>query len=150
MIDLSTINGCEIVDYLNSQIEAISKTSMSGPIIFEKQRYVAKGNYELWFTCFFNNWGTDQAISNNIIRVCYDGSVYASLNEPFDGDNSCEVIEDLIRTWILHPYIFTDQTQNFKDLVSEVNESLNSITINDIAKMTDIIKNLTRALTMMK
>ena len=122
--DLEVINGVEIIDFLNKvdvkNEDEFGDTNLSRPLTFTKQEIV-KGKLNIYFDCYYNNWGTDQLIEDNCIYIDKD-KVLVSLSEPLEGDGTDDIIKDLVVDFIAN--------HNFKKrevLVSEFNDLMSDI-----------------------
>ena len=148
MINLDKINGNEIIDFLNKSSDKFKDCSIIFPLTFESQR-IFNGRYELKFMSHYNNWCTLQPISDNIIAIDEEGNIIIELEEPFEDDESSDILEDILSKW-LPTHVFSDQSENFNNIMIDAREKINKISINDINLMNNIIKQLTNARTMMK
>lgn len=104
---LEEINGKELLDFLITKHEDFDDCCLSFPLIFENQRII-NGVYELRFTAHYNNWGTWQKIEDNVIFIDETGKCWVGLEEPFDSDDSVDVLEDVLKKW-LPTHKFTSQ-----------------------------------------
>jgi hypothetical protein len=144
-MDIKLINGNEILDYLNSQDLDVY---FEKPYIFESQE-ISGDKYRLSFSVYFNNWGTDQLIGDNIITITND-CVTVSFDEPFDGDGSSEILEEIISEW-LETHTFSDNNeQEFDSLLVSVDELLTKCKYGDSKSLTQMIDLLTKAKTYIK
>jgi hypothetical protein len=168
MIDIKEINANEIIDYLNALTQDdspekdkneygidLDDISCEGPYTFESLQIHPFTNgigskFSLSFSAYYNNWGTDQLIENNFIEISPDGSVIASLSEPFDGDGSAEVLENLLGKWLLTHKFSNTYKEDFKSLVDEANTLLKDCQYGDTNILYDIISKLTKAITLIK
>jgi hypothetical protein len=154
MINLDKINGNEIIDFINKSYEDnddLDDCSLGFPLTFESQR-IFNDRYELRFMSRYNNWGSNgtlQPISDNIIAIDEEGNIIIELEEPFEDDESSDILEDILSKW-LPTHVFSDQSENFNNIMIDAREKINKISINDINLMNNIIKQLTNARTMMK
>ncbi len=146
MIDISVINGNEIIDYLNSQ--DFDEVYFEKPYIFESQG-ISGDKYRLSFSVYFDNWGTEQLIEDNIITITSD-TVHVSLNEPFDGDGSDEVIEECLTNWLQTHTFSVDYEKDFNSLLVAVDELLVKCKYGDSKLITQMIELLTKAKTFIK
>ena len=146
------INGNEIIDFLNKasmndkKMTHISMSSNS--FVFEDQE-VDGDTYKLYFTASFNNWGTDQEIVSNEIKINKKG-VNVYLGEPFEGDGTDETLEEVLEKWLeTHTFdIFSEE--KFYALLSHAHEQLPCISIENKKELQDIIDTLVKAKTYMK
>jgi len=98
---------------------------------------------------YYNNWGTLQPISDNVIAIDDKNNIILGLEEPFDGDESCDVLEDVLKKWFpTHNFIY--QSENFDNLINDVYKKIPGLHSNNIIQMEQIIKELVEAKTMMK
>lgn len=151
MIDIKEINGSEIIDYLNSlsQDDFGDDISCDGPYTFESQLVVGN-KFSLSFSAYYNNWGTDQLIENNFIKIDGDGRVRAALDEPFDSDGSAGILESILTSW-LETHTFSDTYKDdFKSLVDETNTLLKDCQYGDTKILDDVINKLIRAKSLIK
>lgn len=151
-MNIKKINGNEIIDYLNSvdfsDSEELCDISCQNPYIFDKQEI--RGNeYRLTFSAYYNNWGTDQLIDGNVIKITKD-NVWFSLDEPFEGDGSDEALEELLKKWLETHKFSTDNDKKFNCLILESNELLNKCLYGDIDIVEDVIKKLITAKSLIK
>lgn len=146
---LKNINGNEIIDYLNTLDDELIDTSVeSNSFVFNSQSIV-NGDYKLYFETSFNNWGTSQTIDDNYLIITED-SLDVFLNEPHDGDGSCEIVEDILFEWLETHKFRTDNKESFHKLIEDQTIILNSIKYDDNNTLLKVIANLTKANTLMK
>jgi len=154
MENLKEINGNEIIDYLNSlsddDHEELFDVSCTPPYIFEEQKIIDDEEYRLTFSAYFNNWGTDQLITDNYIRIFKDGDVIFELEEPFDSDSSSDVLEELLKKWLKVHKFGTDNREKYDALIEESRVKLSNIGYGDVDIINDIIEKLTKAKTFIK
>ena len=152
MENLKEINGNEIIDYLNSlsddDHEELFDISCRGPYTFEKQNFT-KDKYTLTFSAYYNNWGTDQEISDNNIYITKD-KIWLGLEEPFDSDESSDVLGDILTKWLKVHKFGTDNREKYDVLIEESRDKLSSIGYGDAYIIDDVIKKLTKAKTLIK
>lgn len=154
-INLETINGNEIIDFLNTFNGDISMSTDS--FVFEKQEILEDtyhGNfgykYKLTFTANFNNWGTEQPIKDNHLVIFSDGSIRFYLEEPFDSDDTCEILEEALAEW-LETHTFDSTVEDkFRIILEDVYEKLPGISFESKEEMQQIIDALIKAKTYMK
>lgn len=151
MIDIKGINGIEIIDYLNSltQDDFGDDISCDGPYTFESQQLVGD-KFSLSFSAYYNNWGTDQLIENNFIKIDGDGNVRVILDEPFDSDGSAWTLEGILVSWLETHTFFDTYKDDFKSLVDDSSLLLKDCQYGDIKLLNDVIINLTRAKSLIK
>jgi len=151
MINLEIINGNEIIDFINKSYEDnddLDDCSLGFPLTFESQR-IFNGRYELRFMSHYNNWGTLQPISDNVISIDEEGNIIAGLEEAFESDESAEVLEDIIKKW-LPTHVFSDQSEKYYKLIDEVYKEIPDLLINNINLMDIVIQKLVEAKSLMK
>lgn len=149
MKDLSLINGNEIIDFLNSlSNDELCDISCRGPYVFENQK-IEDGKYLLSFSAYYNNWGTDQFIEDNVL-VITNNKVRFQLNEPFDSDESEVVLCKLVDNWLKTHEFSTTYVERFNSLILESYESLAECQYGDDQILDDVIKKLTIAKTLIK
>jgi hypothetical protein len=150
MIDIKKINGNEIIDYLNSLTddELTCDISCEQPYIFESQE-THDGKYSLTFSTYFNNWGTDQLIEDNTITITNDG-IMVMLGEPFDGDGSDEILEELLTKWLKTHEFSTEYKDDFNCFIMLAKELLSKCEYGDSKLLEQVIEKLTKAKTFIK
>lgn len=103
-MDLTKINGYEIIDFLNNLSEDEKdelgyEYNLYGPFEFESQN-TQDGAYNLRFSCYHNNWGEHQIVKYNEIKITKDLKISVFLYEPLEGcgadDFLCEVLSGFI------------------------------------------------------
>lgn len=150
-MDLSKINGREILEFLNQEQgnENLEDISPNG-FYFEDQE-IRNNRYILSFMSYYNNWGTDQEINDNQIIIDSNGKVSVSLDEPFEGDGSDDVLEELLESF-LKTHIFQENVEeDFKKLIQEGQEKLSEIgSFTDKSKLLEVINILKKSLTYIK
>ena len=158
-LDLNSINGNEIIDFLNSKLKdryeeeeeeemySFIDLSISG-FKFDGQK-TKDDEYVLDFIGVYNNWGTDQDIDGNSIHIGKNG-VRVRVEEPFEGDGSDEVIENVLTKWLkTHTFSSSPQIKYF-ELVNKAQDKLGDTAFNSPSKMQDVINLLIEAKTYMK
>jgi hypothetical protein len=148
--NVKEINGNEIIKYLNSLSEDDDMDDIGpvlGSFVFDSQT-IKDDRYNLTFTASYNNWGTHQEIHDNYLFITED-EVSLSLEEPFDGDGSDEVLEIKLTEW-LKTHKFEDQKEYFDSILSDVYETLPGISFNSIKDMDEVIEKLIEAKSLMK
>jgi hypothetical protein len=151
-MDINKINGNEIIEFLNSldmDSDKLFDISTSKPFVFKSQE-INGDTYELNFAAHFNNWGTFQEISDNILIITSDGNLSLHLNEPFEGDGSADILEDFLTEWIKTHTFDTDYVNHFNSLVLSTNQILSNCEYGDFKTIDVAIKNLTKAKTLIK
>jgi len=150
-LNLESINGCEIIDFLNDAMEnddALCDISLDGPLEFESQ-CIEEGEYQLSFTAYFNNWGTYQAQDGQMIKIGHEG-VVVWLGEAFEGDGSDDAIEEAIVNWLKTHEFRTDSKEQFQYLVESAAERLGKVQFNEPDDMDTVIRIITEAKSYMK
>jgi len=157
-LNLEDINGMEILNFLNEQIDRgdeLCDVSLETPLEFESQDLaeISDGEqmYELRFTSYFNNWGEYQPIPGNLIQITND-SVKAVVGEPFEGDGSEDDIEEVLREW-LKTHKFQPKeilSGEFNGIVTMARNFLEDIDLSDTEAMDRVIEDLQKARTLMK
>lgn len=96
--------------------------------------------------------GTDQLIEDNHIVIDSDGKVRCSLEEPFDSDESSDVIENILEKF-LSKHTFTS-LENIKDgfehLIESSIEELKTQSFGESDKLQRIINKLISAKNLIK
>lgn len=148
-INIKEINGNEIINYLNSLTDDDMDdiAIVLGSFVFEAQRFY-DDRYELYFTGSYNNWGTDQEINDNTLHITED-KLWFSLEEPFDGSGSEDVLEEKLTEW-LETHTFADQSELFYNKLGDVYQRLPELSFSDIKLMDEIIETLTELKSYMK
>lgn len=150
MVNIKEINGSEIIDYLNSlSYDDLDDISCGQPYVFEYQE-IKNGNYRLGFSAYFNNWGTDQLIEDNVLEITEDNIIIFSLNEPFDGDGSDDILQEVLSEWLKTHKFSTTYTDEFNCLVKESNELLNKCQYGEKDILESVIEKLTKAKSLIK
>ena len=157
-LNLEDINGMEILEFLNDQIDNnddLCDVSLDTPLEFEEQG-VSKNTdgelmYSLNFTAYYNNWGTDQPIQGNKIKIT-NKSIYVLVGEAFEGDGSDEEIENLLREWLkTHKFQSRDNVKGeFESAIKHNIMRLELVKLNDTELMDEVIENLNKARALMK
>lgn len=151
MEELEKINGYEIIDFLNKLYDnndELSDISCEGPYTFEKQK-LTKKEYKLTFSAYYNNWGTDQEISDNHIIIDKNG-IRLLFQEPFDSDESSDVFEKILTEWLLTHDFANDNKEKYEALIKKSGKLLSNVKYGDSDVLNSIIKNLTKAKTLIK
>lgn len=152
-LNLEDINGNEIIDFLNDQLkntDEFEDTNISHEFKFQSQR-IDSSQYVLTFSTYYNNWGTDQLITDNEIRIS-NVKIGVFCQEPLDCNGSDDIIEDLLREWIkTHKFKSNDDIQtDFYWGIEIISNDLNGLLIDEPDKMDEIIEALTKARALMK
>lgn len=150
MQDLKNINGKEIIDFLNKitseDTNELADISIEGnSFVFESQK-ILDNRYKLYFTASFNNWGTSQAISDNLLVIDEHGLRF-SLEEPFEGDGTDEALRDVLKKWLETHNFNTNKEEEFDKLVNEAQVKLTHLSFGDTEGIQEIIDKLTEAKT---
>ena len=151
-LNLKEVNGNEIINFLNTlsddnedlcDISIVFKS-----FVFESQK--TKGDtYTLEFTASYNNWGTDQDIPGNSIIINKKG-VKFSLGEPFEGDGTDELLEEVLTGWLKTHKFDTNSEEKFYAILSEAHEQLPGISFEDKKELQKVIDKLIKAKTYIK
>jgi len=151
-MNINEINGNEIIGFLNDldmNSDGLDDISICQPFTFENQTITQKG-YELKFTGNYNNWGTYQEISDNLLIINSDGKVEFWLEEPFDGDGSGEKLDEVLSKWLENHTFDANYINHFNALVSLTNQILSKCEYGDSKAIDTAIKNLTKAKSLIK
>ena len=153
MHKLKDINGNEIIKFLNEISSKENKrwgdVSIRRPFVFESQKVISDF-YQLRFTGYFNNWGTDQAIYGNEIKIDKKGKVTVFLDEPFEGDGSDEVLKEILTNWLKTHKFDNNPEKNFYELIQSSIDKLCCIQYSEPDSLQEIIDKLTEAKTYIK
>lgn len=150
-LNLENINGREILEFLNEQIDKnddLCDISLSTPLEFEEQS-VNKETYFLSFTSYFNNWGEDQAIEGNEIQIDKNG-VKVLVGEPFEGDGSDEELEKVLSEWIKTHEFAKDSKVKFNEIIYSAFKKLEKMQFEDKKSIDETIEELKNAKTYQK
>jgi hypothetical protein len=157
-LNLESINGREIIDFLDSvrmhdeEEYELYDCSVSG-FKFDSQsiRKVTKGEhkYILNFTGVFNNWGHDQDEPGQEIIITKSG-VQVRLGEPFEGDGSEEAIEEILTKWLKTHTFSNDSEEKFDAILREAYETLGGVGFGNKEELQTVIEKLEDAYTYMK
>lgn len=150
-VNIKSINGKEILDFLNNldfNTEELDDVSCKKPFIFENQK-LGNERYRLTFSAHYNNWGTYQLIEDNFIEILED-RVIVVLEEPFEGDGSDEVLENLLTKWLETHKFNTNYVNHFDALVLLTTQILSNCKYGDIKAIDTAINTLTNAKTLIK
>ena len=152
-LNLENINGTEIIDFLEKvrcdYDSELCDCSVSG-YEYDSQE-IKKGKYYLYFTGVFDNWGHDQDEPGQEIIIS-DKGVEVRLGEPFEGDGSDEMIEEVLTKW-LKTHSFESKSsvkKKFYDIKGPAFEKLGEIKFDDKDEMAKVIVKLEKAYTYMK
>jgi len=158
-IDLSKINGHEILKFLEEQLEDnddLCDVSVEGPLEFESQsigKCAKTGNpmYTLSFTANYDNWGHDQDIEGNRLQITKEGVKFL-LQEPFEFDGSCSALEGVLEPWIkTHEFASSEEIfVKWKGMVQFCCETLEQMSFDDTNGFERVIEELKEARALMK
>lgn len=153
-MDIHKINGYEIIDFLNNLDEDTKDTLSSEhnfelPIEFKKQG-IFDGRYHLKFSVFFNNWGTNQIINDNLIEIYEDGRVSIRLEEPLDGNGCEEILEEQITLFLKTNTFNENVEEDFYRVIENCRDNLNVVGYSDKELLEKTIEQLTKANSMIK
>jgi len=149
-LNLESINGYEIIDFLNQAIqddEELCDVSIV-EFKFEGQEINKKG-YSLNFTGVFNNWSTYQDYPGQKLLINKDG-INFNLYDPFDGDGSDYMLEIALRDWIKTHKFSTDYKDKFDGVIDRAFKKIGLLGFKDKDKLDEVIKLLNDAKTYMK
>lgn len=149
---IKEINGNEIIDFLNTQSrdndDLCDISISSNSFVFQSQEVGT--NYELTFKASYNNWGTDQEIPDNIIRINKNGKVIVAVCEPFEGDGTDDALEKVLTEWLKTHVFNTDYEEKFNTLIKQSYEQLRYIKFDSKEDLQEVIDKLIEAKTYMK
>lgn len=150
--NLEEINGNEIIDFLNkkSSDDDFDNVSIIRESYVYENQLIKNDTYILSFTGSFNNWGTDQEIFDNEIKISKNGGIRVWLNEPFEGDGSGEVLEEALTAWLLTHEFNKNPEEEFNSIIENVYDRFSSVTITNKAFLESIIEDLIKAKTYIK
>lgn len=128
-VDIENIDGGKLIDFINNNRE--DDDACIGYLTFELHKiekdYLGESAYVINFSSSFNNWGETQEISHNYIRISQNDH-YVGLNEPFDGDESSDILEDLILDFLKKcDFSKIDNTSKLSDSLIEISEKVKNI-----------------------
>jgi len=146
-IEIEKINGNEIIKFLNQQTEDANICFDS--FVFIEQK-ASKKTYKLYFDLDYNNWGTNQTIEDNSITISAKGQITCLLQEPFEGDGTDSVIEDVLANWLSVHKFNADPEHEWTEIMRDVYQTLPEIAFNDKKRMQEQIDALIKAKTYMK
>lgn len=150
-LNLEEINGNEIIDFLNKQRlnnEDLCDISIES-FEFEEQE-TKKTFYKLKFTGYYDNWGTEQAYDGNSLLIKKDGSVKFSLSEPFEGDGTDNVLEEVLTKWLKKHKFDNAYEEKFYALIKDAYEQLPNISVGSNKEIQQVIDTLIKAQTYIK
>jgi hypothetical protein len=150
-LNLETINGREILEFLTDAVrndDDLCDISPGGPFEFESQ-LIEEDEYKLYFTAYFNNWGTDQAQESQVIKIGPKG-VVVWLGEAFEGDGSDEAMEESITKWLKTHEFRTDSKEQFGYLIESARERLGKVQFNEPDDMDTVMSIIAEAKSYMK
>jgi hypothetical protein len=157
-LNLEDINGIEILQFLESQIddnEDLSDISLNTPLEFEEQSVGETRDgelmYSLSFKCYFNNWGTHQPIDGNEIQITNNG-VRVLVGEAFEGDGSDDELEEILTEWLKTHKFQSNQLvkDEFFKLTNYVSNDLYHLEFDDKERIQTLINKLVEAKNLMK
>jgi len=151
-MDLTKINGDEIIAFLNEQSEnnddLIDISVYPSTFVFVDQK-IENGIYTLTCTGKYNNWGTLQVIEDNLIQIS-DNKVECWFSEPFDGDGTCEALEEVLLPWLETHEFKDDKEEQFYIELADVYEGIRDVKFDDKEYLQTLIDDLIRIKTYMK
>lgn len=160
-INLREINGYEIINFLNNlsinSNELCDVSIVQNSFVFESQKIIedkkmAEGrdeSYVLKFSASYNNWGTDQIIPGNEIRI-HNKGVQVDVGEPFEGDGTDEALEQAIEEWLKTHKFDPNSEEKFYAILSDAYEQLPGISLESKDELQEVIDTLVKAKTYMK
>lgn len=152
-LNLETINGTEIIDFLenarHSDDEELCDCNISG-FKYDSQE-IKNGKYHLYFAGKLNNWGHIQYESGQEIIIS-DKGVKVSVGEPFDSEGSDVFIEKALIKWLkTHSFESNSSIEKkFYKVKQQAFEKLGEIKFADKNEMEKVIEKLEKAYTYMK
>lgn len=152
IIDITKINPVEVIDYLNTLDKddaGLYDSNIQGPYIYEKFK-LGKNKLSIYFSCYYNNWGTDQLITENRIDI-YENKILVVLEEPLEGDGTDDILEELISNWIqTHTFKTADEKIiEYRSLMDSI-QSLSSDSTPNLDNVKIIIEKAERARTLIE
>lgn len=155
-MDLTKINGYEIIDFLNNLSDDDKdklgyEYNLHTPFEFESQS-IQDSAYILRFSCYYNNWGEDQIVKDNEIKITEDLKISVFLDEPLEGCGADSFIRKLLSGFIAN-HVFDDNVEEkYFGLIEEAMNTLNTLGVSQADKETleQVIEKLTRAKSMIK
>lgn len=152
IIDITKINPVEVIDYLNTLDKddaGLYDSNIQGPYIYEKFK-LEDDRVIIYFSTYFNNWGTDQLIEDNHI-VIYKDKIKVALEEPLEGDGTDDILEELISNWIqTHTFKTADEKIiEYRSLMDSI-QSLSSDSTPNLDNVKIIIEKAERARTLIE
>jgi len=148
--NLQSINGHEIIDYLNTAYKKNNFDLEDTNICRNSFKFDNQKNdntyYKLYFSVGYNNWGTEQTISDNTITITNRG-IKVSMNEPFEGDGTNKKIQDALVYWIDTHKFEENVDEKFMSVLREAYERLPEISYENIDDLKEVINLLKKAQT---
>ena len=145
------VNGYEIINYLNSiDWDEYDSILYKNGFIIESQQIIDK-KYILKFSVYYRNWNIDQLICGNTISIFEDGKLIVNFREPYDSENTKEIVYEILSSWLpTHTFSQTYQ-QDFSNLIQEAQTELLNITFeSNLDSINSIIEKLTTAKNLLK
>ena len=148
--NLQGINGHEIIEYLNTAYKKNKFDLEDTNICLNSFKFNNQKNdntyYKLYFSVGYNNWGTEQTISDNIITITNRG-IKVSMSEPFEGDGTDKKIQGALVYWIDTHKFEENMDEKFEGLLREAYDRLPEISYTDNEGLQNIIDLLKKAQT---
>jgi hypothetical protein len=158
-IDLKSINGHEILKFLEEQLkdnDDLCDVSVEGPLEFEGQSFgkcakTKEPMYTLSFTANYDNWGHDQDIEGNELQITKEGVIFL-LQEPFEGDGSDSALEEVLEPWLkTHKFASSEEVfVKWQGMVQFCCEVLEQMSFDDTKRFEHVMEELKEARALMK
>ena len=131
-MNLELINGNEIIDYLNTINWSKHDTMLYSNSFTFKSQEIRNDHwgkeYVLKFSTYWNNWGTNCEIGDNVIKIFENtGDISVSFDEPLDGDGSSEAVEKALKPWLSTHTFSNTSEQDFLSLIHEAETELSNM-----------------------
>jgi hypothetical protein len=151
-INLNTINGNEIIDFLNKLSNdnyVLEDMNIDRGTFKFIEQSIYKNIYNLDFSVDYNNWGEGQELSGNSIQVTKEG-IHVFLDEPLEDCGAEEFIEKQLEQWLKNHKFKSNSEDEWKYILQEAYDKLSQIDFKDVKAMDEIINMLIKAKTYMK
>ncbi len=151
MIDIKSINGSEIIDFLNkcTKEESFVDTNIVQNSFVITDQELTNSKYILYFSVDYYNWGETLRMTGNSIFID-DSRISVSLDEPLDDDGTDSVIRDVLTEWIKNHKFKSNPENEFHQLVRDSIFSLSGAQFSNKKLMEGIINDLTKAKNLIK
>jgi hypothetical protein len=156
-IDIHSINGHEIVNFLIDQLEnnedlRNSDIRFSSPEFVEQtiRKFGKEEDYVLTINAYCPSWTNDSLISDNKI-IIGKNKIYTSFQEPFCDDGSDYEIKNILFKW-LKTHKFQDKKEleiKWRGIIEFCQQNLTNLSYEDKERLDNIIKELNEAKTLM-